>query len=268
MIIGVSGRIDSGKDTVGKIIQYLVFRKCNDNPNMPDISVEHFELYLNSLAPERSSWDIVKFADKLKDCVCIILGCTREDLEDNDFKNTPLGDEWIRYGYANGFTRTDTGKTIMNNEPCSKERYEEEVRTNWQTAYKTEHTPRTILQILGTQVGRFIHTDIWVNATIRDYKQEVIGQDIDPVIGKYDIYSSYPDWVITDVRFENEAKAIKDKNGILIRLRRNEDVKSDHISETALDDYDSFDHIIDNRDGNMLSLIASVKSILEIHKII
>ena len=42
MIIGVSGRIDSGKDTVGKIIQYLVFRKWNGNPNMPDISVEHF----------------------------------------------------------------------------------------------------------------------------------------------------------------------------------------------------------------------------------
>ena len=162
-IIGVSGKINSGKDTVGTIIQYLV--DYNGFGYRHPITEKDFNDYVRGRHFLNSNWKIVKFADKLKDCVCIILGCTREQLEDRVFKETTLGEEWIRYGYANGFIQKD-GKTTMNNEPCSRERYEEELRTNWQTAYMFTHTPRTILQMLGAQCGRFIHPDIWVNATI------------------------------------------------------------------------------------------------------
>jgi len=87
----------------------------------------------------RSEWRIVRFADKVKNIVCLIIGCTREQLEDEQFKNTKLSEEWIRYGYANGFShvyKDGEKETVMNNEPCSKERYEQERITNWQTAIK------------------------------------------------------------------------------------------------------------------------------------
>jgi hypothetical protein len=41
----------------------------------------------------------------------------------------------IIYGYADGFTRDKNGTPIMTVAYCSKEKYEEERRINWQTAY-------------------------------------------------------------------------------------------------------------------------------------
>lgn len=291
MIIGVSGKMHSGKDTVGAIIQYLVWRDSYRNDasalNFPEISEEHFNLWKNSLIPERSSWKIVKFADKLKDCVCIILGCTREQLEDAAFKNTSLGEEWIRYGKADGFIQSSNGR-VMNNVSCSKEEYLDELRINWQTAYKHEHTPRTILQMLGTEVGRFIHKDTWVNATMRDYKlvntvfgtAEPLGNGEYRIVGNgvyhgkiikfpeyhYEIDPTYPDWIITDVRYQNEVDAIKDK-GFTIRLNRDTGFDNVHTSETALDDCEDFKYIVDNN-GSLFSLIVKLREILIREKII
>ena len=68
-LIGISGKISSGKDTVGKIIRILTA-----SPHFTNEAVVDFlkrDLY-------ESNWKIRKFADKLKDIVCILLGCTRE----------------------------------------------------------------------------------------------------------------------------------------------------------------------------------------------
>ena len=85
MLISVSGKINSGKDTVGQIIQYLT-NKSNAYP---------FDL--KSDYSYKSEWQIKKFADKLKDIVCVLLGCTREQLEDRGFKERELGEEWNKY---------------------------------------------------------------------------------------------------------------------------------------------------------------------------
>lgn len=55
--------------------------------------------------------------------------------------------------------------------------------------------------------------------------------------------------VITDVRFKNEADAIKAQDGLLIRLERDPKLTPyegdiTDISETDLDDYDKFDFIV------------------------
>ena len=77
----------------------------------------------------------------------------------------------------------------------------------------------------------------------------------------------YPSWCITDVRFPNEVKAIKKKDGIIIRINRESDYNSTHSSETALDDYEDFDYTIDN--NNCIDcLIEKVKEILKHEKII
>src|SRR5690554_6133721 len=88
MIIGVSGKALSGKDTVANIIQWLIL---NEEKNI-EIAFEDFEKYSKA-----SDWKVVKFADKLKDMVCILLGCTREQLEDREFKESTLGEEWVKY---------------------------------------------------------------------------------------------------------------------------------------------------------------------------
>ena len=81
MLISVSGKMNSGKDTVGKIIRILTA-----SPHFTDEAVEDFlekDLY-------ESDWKIKKFADKLKDIVCLLIGCTREQLEDRGIKSLSL----------------------------------------------------------------------------------------------------------------------------------------------------------------------------------
>ena len=95
MIIGISGKNGSGKDTVGKIIQYLTSKYLDTNLyELQEDDALLYGTYKDWLENKEfsiyvSPWQIVKFADKLKDVVCIILGCTREQLEDEEFKTTP-----------------------------------------------------------------------------------------------------------------------------------------------------------------------------------
>jgi hypothetical protein len=255
MIIGISGRIQSGKDTVGKIIQYLIY--CKDNR----MAFSSYKL----LKEVHHRWQIKKFSDPLKDIICILTGCTRKQLEDEDFKNSKLPDEWVKYGYADGFFKyyKDGNSEIkMNNVQCSKERYELEHRINWQTAYKHHATYREILQFIGTDLLRNrLHEDTWVNALMSKYK-------CDCNICKYDRpiqcnNFNYPDWIVTDVRFLNEAKAIKDRGGIIIRVNREGiyDWKNvPHESETALDNY-PFDYTVYNN-SDIDTLIIRVRQVL------
>lgn len=90
-------------------------------------------------------------------------------------------------------------------------------------------------QKLGTEAMRdAIHKDGWVIA----------------LMGEYQFYSK---WIITDVRFPNEAKAIKDRQGILIRVegdptgeRKKSTRDLNHPSEVSLDQYPDFDYKIQN----------------------
>lgn len=85
-----------------------------------------------------------------------------------------------------------------------------------------------LLQWLGTDYGRAIDPDFWVKRT------EV------PV----DMAA-----VVTDLRFPNEADHLKKLGFVLIKVNRPDrpiDRDPTHISETALDNYEGWDYIIDN----------------------
>ena len=64
-------------------------------------------------------------------------------------------------------------------------------------------TPRQLLQLLGTEVGRQIDPDVWVKAWARQVERE-----------------AWANVVADDVRFDNEARAIKDMGGMVVRLER------------------------------------------------
>ena len=89
-LYGVSGKIKCGKDLVGEMLLYIT----ESFDNNKEISFKEFE---EDYLPFDSTYEIKKYADKLKDCLCLILGCTRAQLEDQDFKNKELGEEWTVY---------------------------------------------------------------------------------------------------------------------------------------------------------------------------
>ena len=63
--------------------------------------------------------------------------------------------------------------------------------------------------------------------------------------------------VITDVRFLNEAEAVKAAGGLLIRITRPGKNGDGHISETQLADYDGWDGVIENT-GSIVDLQGKV----------
>jgi len=71
-------------------------------------------------------------------------------------------------------------------------------------------------------------------------------------------FSDVPALVVTDVRFPNEAQAVADRGGVLIRVRRpgvgpaKDKVGRVHESEVALDGW-AFDHTLIN-DGSVRDL--------------
>jgi len=215
MLIGIAGKIGTGKDEIAKII-------------------------LSSYIPGMS---VHKYADGLKDIVCLLIGCTREDLEDREFKETELGEEWDSIScYDVGWDKDwsaqepsfDTTKPII------------------------KMTPRRMLQLLGTECGRqIIHPNIWCNMLMKEYDKKQIKWTPDgPTYVEHK-----KNWIITDVRFPNEAKAITDRGGIVIKVVRDTSSKDLHESETALNNY-KFDYIIDNN-GNLDDLNIKVGLMLK-----
>jgi len=266
MIIGIAGKKNSGKDEVGKIIQYLTSNINIEGVNNTKPSYEFFKTIYKDFEYD---WQIKKFADKLKDIVCLLIGCTREQLEDREFKEKELGEEWWIYKFPNNQISSFIDK--------------KDVPDFW-SKYLIKSTPRKILQLLGTEAGRnIIHPNIWVNSLFAGYKDVMIkqtqsvysedAQSFDGILNIPPIYDK-PNWIITDVRFPNEAQAIKDRGGIIIRVNRDyilamneEDPTKQHESEIALDHYKGFNYTINN-DSDIKSLIKKVKIILEKEKIL
>jgi len=238
-LIGISGYKGSGKDTVGSIIQYLLFSK--ENPEVKKSYKEWID-HPSDLS-ETSPYAIKKFAEPLKEMVCILLGCSMEDLEDHDFKEKELGEEWWIYK-----TRDYGDYTIRSYKNNSLE----DLHRDWKEVHLIKLTPRKLLQLLGTECGRdIIHPNVWVNALFSQYKPALKqgwfpAEPMDGYLGKCEICDNwvdsknkhnrfckehnesqpdvYPNWIITDVRFPNETQAIKDRGGVIIRVNRKENL--------------------------------------------
>ena len=116
----------------------------------------------------------------------------------------------------------------------------------WEQAKKVTPEVRDLLQRLGTEVGRdMFGTNFWVDQTFRKLESDP-GQR----------------FVLTDVRFPNEADAVRDAGGFVLRVRREGfGPVNGHSSETALDGYE-FDAFIDN-DGTIPELATQVAELVD-----
>ena len=240
-LIGISGKKKSGKDTIGEIIKALCWYQVIENCIVDHISdIEFVKKALNKEINLGTTYEIKKFAEKLKQIVAILIGCNIEDLENEEFKNKELDEGWwyFKGRYEN----------LIPYKKDSKRSGEDLIKP----------TPRFLLQEIGTSCFRnIIHQNIWINSLFKEY-------------------NGSQKWIITDVRFKNEADLILDKSGILIRVERPCPQCSqigfhkmscsigklrEHASETELDNYKNFTYIIENTDG-IEELILKVKEIL------
>tara|TARA_B100001559_G_C16480136_1_gene613336 strand:- start:1101 stop:1823 length:723 start_codon:yes stop_codon:yes gene_type:complete len=232
-ILGISGRKQSGKNTVANIVtgeiiknKKMVYNSDIDDQGRLMIETSNesgdkgwgiFDITRKDEAftayAEQELWPFTKvyhFADCLKQLCVSLFDLTPEQV----------------YG-------TDDQKNTST--PYS------------QNGWKHPMTAREFLQYFGTDVMREIKDKVWVDYTIKQILQEQSELSIIP-----------------DVRFPNEVNAIQAAGGVVIRLDR--DIFSDnHPCECALDrnvfDWDEFDHVINNDGKSLNDLRNEIKNI-------
>lgn len=175
MIIGISGKAGSGKDTAAKMLEVLYAN--------PDISYEDFA---NRRYENFTDIQIVHFADALKETAQVLFRLGEWETNTQEGKKTTIN--WI-------------GKTV-----------------------------RELLQGIGQGLRDAIDSNLWVKILFANTK-------------------GWSNYIIADVRYPNEVKAIKERNGILLRIDRKGAGAGNHNSETALDDYKEWDVHIENNNS-------------------
>ena len=184
MIIGISGKAGSGKDTAAKMLEVLYAN--------PDISYEDFT---NKRYKNFADIQIVHFADSLKETAQVLFRIGEWETNTQEGKKTTIN--WI-------------GKTV-----------------------------RELLQGIGQGLRDAIDPNLWVKILFANTE-------------------GWSNYIIADVRYPNELYAIKERNGILLRIDRKGAGAGNHSSETALDDYKEWDVHIENN-GSIEDLFEAMK---------
>jgi len=84
-------------------------------------------------------------------------------------------------------------------------------------------TPRIALQTLGTEWGRRLYKDVWVDACFSRIRRSEQDRGVKD------------NWVITDCRFLNEVQGSRRNGGVVVRLTRNlRSSTDDHASEAEI----------------------------------
>lgn len=91
--------------------------------------------------------------------------------------------------------------------------------TDCGVTYNTSY--RVVLQLLGSEVCRYFQDDIWV-VQIKNILENPENKD--------------SNFVISDVRFDNEARMLRDVGGVILRIHRQGATSDGHVSEKGVSD--------------------------------
>lgn len=237
MIIGLMGKMGSGKDTVAAMIapRHLVHIDGRD-----------LDLVMLMQGPEREQNALVRGpgavqiaqADPLKVICRTVFDFSLEQL---------WGPSQMRNAADERYPREHIPGPMPDPEPrcrrCLK---------HLDGGVCSYLTPREALQKLGTEWGRAMYENVWVDKALRyaNTLQKSRVQQVDLV-------------VISDVRFKNEVQAIRAAGGQIWKIVRSGLVRGSHASETEQDDVDaaSIDKVIENND-TIDALRARVRKML------
>lgn len=207
MIIGISGKIGSGKDAVTSLFHLFDYNLTAKEPielsyikqlyKYDPVELERLRKHL----AEFSTLKIKRFADPLKRFTADLLGCDFDDLNDQEFKKSTLPVEW--------------NKVLMS-------------QTNTGVYDVKIMTVRDLLIAIGDGLRKTAHPNIWVNALINTYD------------GK-------SNWIIPDMRYKNELSSVRRQpKSFSIRIEREGVQLIDNESETGLDGVE-MDYVINNK---------------------
>jgi len=253
MIIGISGRKQAGKNTTANILHGIVLKRrgligdwnigANGELNILTENSQseegwgEFDVSRKDAAfveyAEHSMWPYVKlysFADNLKAICSDLFNIPPECVYGTDEQKNQLQKHLLWENMPKAINSTLMKKIIKA--PDAKRSFD------WKEG---PMTAREFMQFFGTDVCRRMYEPIWVSSCIKKLKREKSQLAI-----------------IADVRFPNEAKAIEEAGGHLVRLTR-DIYNDDHSSEVALDDY-PFTNYIDNTSANIEDLMVKVKT--------
>ena len=231
-LIGIGGIAHSGKDTVAAMIDFIL---NSDNPTF-----RGYEYYMHNAYNKEECYNIISFADALKNILSQIYNIPREY-----FDNTEMKD--------NGYYLFDKAE-VVTGEDLPKHYHIYPVNTfdmplavfiNYHEG-KAAIKLRTLMQYFGTNIMREkMGNTVWIDACIRKAKRIMYcGQNV----------------IISDVRFTNEAKAIKNAGGVLIKVRRNPEIEINHPSEKV-----NFHADIEiNNIGTLEDLFNKIKKVIKV----
>lgn len=231
-VIGLAGRKKSGKSLVGLICTFLInadrmFRgdkkaylehiggsaKYKDRPIGEWCYEELFddEFFIREL--NMGYLYEAKFAAKLKDIVTLLTNADRKKLDDDQtYKSSEIGPDWVVYIKQIHYHDTDyidVGKPYSD----PKEAFDSDLEPTKGLPIKQtivirkKYTYLDLMLMIGTDLFRnHISDSIWATA---------LSQTLTP----------NKNWVVTDVRYPNEAKVIRGKGGFIIHLDRDDYIR-------------------------------------------
>lgn len=210
LIFAVSGKKKSGKTT-------LVSHLMNNIKELP--------LPLRILS---SSFGETNFADSFKHFFSEYFEIPLQYFYDEVLKDSPTQYQWKDIPPYNKEYQALRNSEMAGFPPIN---YTEQIKF-----YYKFLTVRDFMQTVGDDILGTIFPKIWINKTIRVIKH-LLGEFV----------------FIPDFRFKKEAVALDAESAfkvVKIRLTRyvpQNERNDKHISETDLDDYAGFDHVIDNQ---------------------
>ena len=222
-LIAVSGVKGSGKDVSSKMLQY-----CLSVPKM----FRQYWLYnlIGNITPKK--YKILSFADPVKKMLAILLNVPEYRFRDRDFK-----ERWIV-----DIPTLELSVDVFNKAP-SDSKFNKLVKQLDPSLVQSKLRIRQLMQYWATEIMQTYFTrKVWINCTLHNSSRYTI---------------------ISDLRFKEEYKAIKEQNGIVIYINRPNYQFGEHASEKEMKELlenNKYDYVINNS-GSMKDLFNSIKNI-------
>lgn len=225
-IIGISGRKQSGKNTVANYINGDIL---SHHGMIKEFKINHDgQLEIKT----SNSQGVVGWG---------IFDVTRKDADFINYAEKAIWPYVKVYHFADYLKKICIDLFDLTHDQVYGSDDDKNTMTNY------DMTAREFLQYFGTNVMRKIKDAIWVDYTIKN------------IIAENSLVALVP-----DVRFPNEIDAIHKAGGIVVRLTR-DTYASEHECEAALDEdkfhWDKFDLVVDNKNTS----IEELTQLLSIH---
>ena len=231
-IISVLGYKWSGKDTVAKMLQYLL--------STPKI-LHKYDLYCR-LTWFKKDYKIVRYADKMKEMLAILLNTNVQNFEDREFKEQ----YYVDFNTLQLIHVDESNINAFKDKILSDTRFTKEIkRVNPNLTKNYFLSIRQILQYFGTEIMRFYFGDrLWILSTLNNRGSNII---------------------ISDQRFIIENITTYNLGAVIIHITRPGCEKSSHSSETELDKLyqdKAYSYLIENN-GTLRDLFNNCKKLVQ-----